>query len=79
MFGNRQRYPRFYRLVPEAREFSDGYVAIVKYLNWQRVAVVYYSDEFTLDVSCIDKGLNRSSISHCSLAYTLYEPLKTVE
>jgi len=51
VFGDKQRYPRFYRLVPEAREFSDGYIAIVEHLHWRRVAVVYYSDDFTLDVS----------------------------
>ncbi|XP_065916318.1 gamma-aminobutyric acid type B receptor subunit 1-like isoform X2 [Dysidea avara] len=50
VFGDIQRYPRFYRLVPEAREFSDGYVAIVKHLHWRRVAVVYYSDDFTLNL-----------------------------
>ena len=43
--------------MPEAREFSDGYIAIVEHLHWRRVAVVYYSDDFTLNVSIYKQGV----------------------
>lgn len=50
VFGNTTRYPRFFRLVPITEEFASGFVAVVKELNWKRVAVISYVDEFTLKV-----------------------------
>ena len=51
MFGiDKQRYPRFYRLVPITEQVIDGYVALVKELNWQRVAIISYDDDFNTHV-----------------------------
>jgi len=50
LLGNQQRYPRFYRLVPVITQYFDGTTAILKMFNWRRVAVIYYDDEFALNV-----------------------------
>lgn len=50
MFENKTRFPRFYRLVPIAEDFADGFVAVVKKLNWNRVAVLSYDDDFVVNV-----------------------------
>ena len=50
LLNNKERYPRFYRLVPDITQYFDGFRAILKYFNWRRVAVIYYDDEFTLNV-----------------------------
>ena len=50
LLGNKERYPRFFRLVPDITQYFDGYSAILKKFNWRRVAVIYYDDEFTLNV-----------------------------
>ena len=51
LFGiDKERYPRFYRLVPITEQLADGYVALVKKLNWNRVAVISYDDELSLNV-----------------------------
>ena len=39
------RYPRFYRLGPTVREIADGYVALVKTLGWNRVAMISHDIE----------------------------------
>ena len=44
------RYPRFYRTVPEITKYLDPYVEVVKMLKWKKVAVIYYDDDFTLNV-----------------------------
>ena len=44
------RYPRFYRTVPEITRYLDPYVKVVKMLKWKKVAVIYYDDDFTLNV-----------------------------
>ena len=49
-FANTVRYPRFFRLLPIAEEFANGFVAVVKKLNWNRVAVISYLDEFVSKV-----------------------------
>ena len=51
MFANTARYPRFFRLLPIAQDFADGFVAVIKELNWKRVAVIAYIDEFMLEVT----------------------------
>ena len=50
LLSNKERYPRFFRLVPDITQYFDGYSAILKKFNWRRVAVIYYDDEFTLNV-----------------------------
>ena len=51
LFGiDKERYPRFYRLVPITEQLADGYVALVKKLNWNRVTVISYDDELSLNV-----------------------------
>jgi len=50
LLDNKERYPRFYRLVPSVIQYFEGYHVILKYFNWRRVAVIYYDDEFTLSV-----------------------------
>ena len=55
LFGiDKVRYPRFYRLVPITEQLADGYVALVRELNWNRVAVISYDDEFYLNVRMFD-------------------------
>ena len=51
-FGeDKDRYPRFYRLVPITEQIVSGYVALVKKLNWNRVLIISYDREFYSDVS----------------------------
>ena len=51
VFGiNKERYPRFYRLVPIAEQAVDGYIALMKELDWKRVAVISYDDDFNMEV-----------------------------
>ena len=51
VFANTTRYPRFFRLLPIAQDFADGFVAVIKELNWKRVAVIAYINEFMLEVA----------------------------
>ena len=46
VFANTTKYPRFFRLLPIAEDFADGFVAVIKELQWKRVAVISYIDEF---------------------------------
>ena len=50
LLGNTKKYPRFFRVAPEITQYFDGYSAILEKFNWRRVAVIYYDDEFTLNV-----------------------------
>ena len=51
VFGtDKQRYSRFYRLVPITKQAVDGYIALVKELNWKRVAIVSHGDDFNIHV-----------------------------
>jgi len=51
LFGkDKIRYPRFYRLVPITEQIADGYVALIKKLNWKRVTVITDEDELNLNV-----------------------------
>ena len=50
LFGDQERYPRFYRIVPDITQYLVGYSEILRELNWKRVAVIYYDDEFSLNV-----------------------------
>jgi len=50
LFGDHERYPRFYRIVSDITQYFIGYSEILKKFKWKRVAVIYYDDEFTLDV-----------------------------
>jgi len=54
LFGDKERYPRFYRIPPDITQYFVGYSEIIKRFNWERVAVIYYDDEFTLNV-CYDQ------------------------
>ena len=47
----RHRYPRFYRMVPLTEQVADGYVALIKQLQWKRVAVISHDDDFNINVS----------------------------
>ena len=40
-------------MVPITEQLADGYVALVKKLNWNRVAVVSHDDEFNMNVCFI--------------------------
>ena len=52
LFGeDKDHYPRFYRLVPITEQVVNAYVALVKKLNWKRVLIISYDDEFFTDVS----------------------------
>ena len=52
MFGkDKTRFPRFYRMVPVTEQIADGYVALVKKLNWKRVTVITDGNELNLNVS----------------------------
>ena len=52
LFGeDKDHYPRFYRLVPIKEQVVNGYVALVKKLNWQRVLIISYHNDFYTDVS----------------------------
>ena len=53
MFENKTRFPRFYRLVSTAEDFADGFVAVVKRLKWNRVAVLSYDEDFVFNVRCL--------------------------
>ena len=37
-------------MVPITEQLADGYVALAKRLNWNRVAVISYDNEFYLNV-----------------------------
>ena len=37
-------------MVTEVTQYFDGYDAILRKFNWKKVAVVYYDDDFTLNV-----------------------------
>ena len=37
-------------MVPITEQLVDGYVALLKELNWNRVALLSYDDEFNIDV-----------------------------
>ena len=51
VFGvDKESYPRFYRMVPITEQVADGYLALVKKLNWNRVAVITYDDDFNVNV-----------------------------
>ena len=50
LFGNMIRYTRFYRTVPEVTRFFVPYAEVLQWLNWKKVAVIYYDDDFTLNV-----------------------------
>lgn len=51
VFGDdRIRYPRFYRMVPITKQIAEGYVALIKKLNWNRVAMISYDDDFNINV-----------------------------
>ncbi|XP_065916310.1 gamma-aminobutyric acid type B receptor subunit 2-like isoform X2 [Dysidea avara] len=61
LFGNQEKYPRFYRMVTEVTQYFDGYDAILRKFNWKKVAVVYYDDDFTLNVgNNVVRHLNNS-------------------
>ncbi|XP_065916335.1 gamma-aminobutyric acid type B receptor subunit 2-like [Dysidea avara] len=52
LFSNdRVNYLRFFRLAAMAQQISDAYVALVKELNWKRVAVISYADHFMPDLA----------------------------
>ena len=53
VFENRTRFPRFFRLVPIAEDFADGFVAVVKRLEWNRVAVLSYDEDFVFNVNSL--------------------------
>ena len=53
MFGDKENYPRFFRTIPEIKQFFDGYSEVLKKMNWNRVAVIYYDDDFTLNVCVV--------------------------
>ena len=56
MFGkDKESYPRFYRMVPITEQVVDGYVALIKELNWNRVAVISYDDDFNIDVCSLTR------------------------
>ena len=42
---DKKSYPRFYRMVPIIEQLADGYVALIKELNWNRVAIISYDNE----------------------------------
>ena len=50
VFADATRYPRFFRLLPIAEEFANGFAAVIKELKWKRVAVIAYIDEFMVKV-----------------------------
>ena len=51
LFGkDKRRFPRFYRLVPITEQISRGHLALIRKLNWKRVMIVSYENEFYLDV-----------------------------
>jgi len=39
--------------VPIAEDFADGFVAVVKRLKWNRVAVLSYDEDFVLNVCTV--------------------------
>ena len=45
------RYSRFYRLIPIAQEFANGYAALINDQGWQKVTVISTMDDFTKRVS----------------------------
>jgi len=51
VFGDKGSYSRFYQTIPEIKQFFDGYNEVLKEMRWKRVAVIYYDDDFTLNVS----------------------------
>ena len=53
MFADITRYPRFFRLLPIAEEFANGFAAVIKEFNWKRVAVIAYADAFMLKVKML--------------------------
>lgn len=68
MFENKTHFPRFYRLVPIAEDFADGFVALVKRLNWNRVAVLSYDEDFVFNVKFCVVCLSL----HCAAQYILF-------
>ena len=51
VFGiDKESYPRFYRMVPITAQLVDGYVALIKELGWNRVAMISHDDDFNIDV-----------------------------
>lgn len=51
VFGvNKEKYPRFYRLVPVLEQTIDGCIALLKHLNWKRAAVIVYDDDYNVNV-----------------------------
>ena len=68
MFENKTHFPRFYRLVPIAEDFADGFVALVKKLKWHRVAVLSYDEDFVFNVKFCVECLSL----YCTAQYTLF-------
>ena len=51
VFGvDKEKYPRFYRLVPVLEQTIDGCIALLKHLNWKRAAVIVYDDDYNVNV-----------------------------
>ena len=47
LFGeDKENYPRFFRLVPVIKQVVDGLVALVKKLQWKRVAIISHQENF---------------------------------
>ena len=47
---DKKSYPRFYRMVPITEQLADGYVALARKLNWNRVAIISYDSDYYLNV-----------------------------
>ncbi|XP_065892681.1 gamma-aminobutyric acid type B receptor subunit 2-like isoform X2 [Dysidea avara] len=81
VFGDKKKYPRFFRTIPELNQLFDGYSEFLKKMNWNRVAVIYYDDDFTLNVGSntiemltnngIDVVLNQLVVTHGSEDYAI--------
>ena len=51
LFGeDKEHYPRFFRLIPVAKQLVHGCVALIDKFHWKRVAVVTHDDEFYFNV-----------------------------
>ncbi|XP_065892670.1 gamma-aminobutyric acid type B receptor subunit 2-like isoform X2 [Dysidea avara] len=68
VFGDKENYPRFFRTIPEIKQFFDGYSEVLKKMNWNRVAVIYYDDDFTLNVGLNTVQILRSNGVHVVLS-----------
>ena len=55
-------------MVPIAEDFADGFVALVKILNWTRVAVLSYDEDFVFNV----KFLCCMFVTKCSIITSNY-------